>query len=507
MAPFGETEVEFRGELGEEPSRIDSPIETGGADRVPEERGSVSPAELVNFSPGGGKANGDLVGGEFSVDSPLNPSGSPSIVVASAKGYGLKKWRRIRRDTSKDVTGNADHSSKSSTAASAPRLQHEVIGFLRDRSRARNIGGKGPGHDIQKRGQWAKRGKTDAGKKIREDQVKNETENFYSSIESDVMSSNTAFLLMDSMASNGQQSEKSVNYDAVQSDDAQPSEEVRSRFYKDNGGVGALLREDLETNQSGEKNYNKSENIHPGSDLDPFSESIVSLQATKEALENEIRTFGEIGKVMIFDDANGQYEETEGISSPTVEANFVDLNRKIEQLECKLGEALTSVKAKESKVLELKAILSRTGWPNKDIDSTNISFLQEKCKEMETELENLLVKKIEAEIEYLVLTITAQSWKVLAEDHIASLEQQRPLSEDKPKATHKVKYAENEAVMFREVTEQLEEDLSETKDVLRLQGRVFKYSVCCFVQMVILCIAFELFLVHLLPSSSGVTPT
>ncbi|THU54470.1 hypothetical protein C4D60_Mb10t25410 [Musa balbisiana] len=283
MAPFGETEVEFRGDLAEEPSRIDSPIETGGADRVPEERGSVSPAEAVNFSPGGGKANGDLVGGEFSVDSPLNPSRSPSSVAASAKGYGLKKWRRIRRDTSKDVTGNADHSSKSSTAASAPRLQHELIGFLRDRSRARNIGGKGPGHDIQKRGQWAKRGKTDAGKKIREDQVKNETENFYSSIESDLMSSNIAFLLMDCIASNGKQSEKSVNYDG---DEAQPSEEVRSCFYEDNGGVGALLREDLETNQSGETNYNKSENIHPGSDLDPFLESIVSLQATKEALEN-----------------------------------------------------------------------------------------------------------------------------------------------------------------------------------------------------------------------------
>ncbi|CAL9176988.1 unnamed protein product [Musa hybrid cultivar] len=504
MAPFGETEVELRGDLAEEPSRLDSPIGTGGADRVPEERGSVSPAEAVNFSPGGGKANGDLVGGEFSVDSPLNPSGSPSSVAASAKGYGLKKWRRIRRDTSKDVTGNADRSSKSSTAASAPSLQHEVIGFLRDRSRARNIGGKGPGHDVQKRGQWAKRGKTDAGKKIREDQVKNETENFYSSIESDLMSSNTAFLHMDSMASNGKQSEKSVNYDGG---DAQPSEEVRSCFYEDNGGVGALLREDLETNQSGEKNYNKFENIHPGSDLDPFLESIVSLQATKEALENEIRNFGEIGKVVIFDDANCQYEETEGISSPAVEANFVDLNQKIEQLECKLGEALTSVKTKESKVLELKAILSRTGWPNKDIDSTNISSLQEKCKEMEIELENLLVKKIEVEIEYLVLTITTQSWKVVAEDHIASLEQQRTLSGDKPKATHKVKYAENETVIFRGVTEELEKDLSETKEVLRLQGRVFKYSVCCFVQMVILCIAFELFLLHLLPSSSGVTPT
>ncbi|RRT71294.1 hypothetical protein B296_00012505 [Ensete ventricosum] len=129
MAAFGETEVEFGGELGEEPCRIDSPIETGGADRVPEVRGSVSPSEAVNFSPGGGKTNGDLVGGEFFVESPLNPSGSPSSVAASAKGYGLKKWRRIWRDTSEDVTGNADHSSESWAAASAPRLQHEVLVF------------------------------------------------------------------------------------------------------------------------------------------------------------------------------------------------------------------------------------------------------------------------------------------------------------------------------------------------------------------------------------------
>ncbi|URD93031.1 hypothetical protein MUK42_00438 [Musa troglodytarum] len=584
MASLGEIKAELNGEIGHgEPPRFVSPIEMGGGDPAREERGCVSPAEVIS-SPGAVKANEDPL-----ARSPSNPVGSPSgeaTQVAASKpaplrGYGLKRRRRIRRDTSKDVISNVDsaqilarrlshaepskarndnkhmsdgegegggsaaslasmniggtpflvapasldpelgflvtdagfsigidsensddHSSKSSTAASAPRLPYEAIGFGRDRSKPRIGGGKGSGHAVQQRGQRAKGGRIDTGKKFRENRVKNEMENSYSSIESDLMSSNMAFVRLDSMGSNGKQSEKSINFDGEQSDDAQLSGEVGSGFYIENGRVGDPSREDLYAQLSGEENNAKSENSQPGTDLDPFLESIVALQSIKEALENEIQNIGGIAKDTIFDDSDNQYEETEGISSPSVEATSVELNQKMGHLEGKLAEALTNVNAKESKILELEVILKK-----KERECTNLSFLQEKCKVMEVELANLLEKKIEAEIGYLVMTRTTQSWRVVAEDHISLLEEQRPPSGDPSKMMLTVNSAEHKPTVFRGRAEELEKDTSVTQEVLRLHGRVFKYSLCLSIQTVILCIAFVLFMMQLLPTYDGVAPT
>ncbi|THU71450.1 hypothetical protein C4D60_Mb04t01570 [Musa balbisiana] len=589
MAPLSEIKAEFGGELGgEEPSGIDSPIGIGGADQIREERGNVSPGEAVVSSPGAVKVNRDPVGGEFLAESPSNSIGSPSSaaaeVVASklapSKGFGLKKWRRIRRDSNKDITGSADtaqilkrrlslaepskahednkhksdgedevegegsvassvsmniggtpfvvapttldpelgllvtatgfnigiesessddHGSKSSTAASALRLRHETVGFGRDRSRARNVIGRVPGHVVQQRGQRAKGVRADV-KKITENQVKIEMENSYS----DLQSSNVAVFCTNSMASNGKQSEKSVNYCGEQSDDAQPSVEVRSGFFKENGGIGDVLRDDLDGEYSGGENRSKSQ---PLSDLDPFLESIDSLQAIKEALENEIQNFREIGKDVLPDDYGGQYEETEGSSSPAVEVNLVEQNEKIEHLECKLGEALSVVKAKETKILELEAVLNGTERPNKESDSTNLLFFQEKCRDMEMELENLLEKKIEVEIKYTILSRTTQIWRVLEEDHIALLEEQKSLSGGQLKMMCEVENAENKTVMSRGGAEELEKDLFAAEEVLKLQRIAYKYSLCSCVQIILLCIAFGLFLMQLFPSSSGVAPT
>ncbi|CAL9046754.1 WPP domain-interacting protein 1-like [Musa acuminata AAA Group] len=584
MASLGEIKVELNGEMGhEEPPRFVSPIEIGGGDPAREEKGCVSPAEDIS-SPGAVKANEDPLARSHS-----NPVGSRSgeatQVVPSKpaplRGYGLKRRRRIRRDTNKDVISNVDsaqilgrrlshaepskarddnkhmsdgegegkgsaaslasmniggtpflvaptsldpeldflvtasgfsigidsensddHSSKSSTAASAPRLPYEAIGFGRDRSNTRIGGGKGSGHAVQQRGQRAKGGRINTGKKFRENRVKNEMENSYSSIESDLMSSNMAFVRVDSMGSYGKQSEKSINFDGEQSDDARLSGEVRSGFYIENGKVGDSSREDLYAHLSGEENNTKSENSQPGTDLDSFLESIVSLQSIKEALENEIQNIGGIAKDTISDDSDNQYEETEGTSSPSVEAKSAELNQKIGHLEGKLVEAVTNVNAKESKILELEAILKK-----KERECTNLSFLQEKCKVMEVELSNLLEKIIEAEIGYLVMTRTTQSWSVLAEDHISLLEEQRSPSGDPSKMMLMVNSAENKPMMLRRGAEELDKDISVTQEVLRLHGRVLKYSLCLSIETVILCIVFVLFIMQLLPSYNGVTPT
>ncbi|RWW89162.1 hypothetical protein BHE74_00001863 [Ensete ventricosum] len=210
---------------------------------------------------------------------------------------------------------------------------------------------------------------------------------------------------------------------------------------------------------------------------------------------------------MLSDDYGGQYEETEGSSSPAVEVNLVEQNEKIEHLECKLGEALAAVKAKETKILELEAVLHRTERPNKESDSTNLLFFQEKCRDMEMELENLLEKKIEVEIKYTILARSCQIWRVVEEDGIALLEEQKSLSGDQMKMMCEVENAENKTIMLRERAEEVEKDLLAAEEVLKLQSIAYKYSLCFCVQMILLCIAVGLFLLQLLPSSSGVAPT
>lgn len=200
----------------------------------------------------------------------------------------------------------------------------------------------------------------------------------------------------------------------------------------------------------------------------------------------------------------------EGSSSPSPEADSIQLNQRIEQLQYKLEEALAAVRSRESKVLELEAILNRTELPRKEIENTDPPLLKEKCKEMEFELESLLEKKIETEIEYLIMTRATQSWKVMAEDHIALLEDQKSLAGDQMQLTHKLRDTEVKVTMLTGQMGELEAYCAElvgAEEVLRLQNEVLKSSLCCFVQLVMLFIVFWWFLMQLVPPSNGVVPT
>ncbi|XP_008805520.2 WPP domain-interacting protein 1-like [Phoenix dactylifera] len=597
MAPSVGNKVEVNGDIGpEEHIKNHSPVETGGADGVREEIGSVSSSEAILLSPAEAKVNGDGVGVGHTAGSLSRTIVSPPIaaseMVASkptpTKGYGLKKWRRIRRDLNKDGTTGADsaqilkrrlplvetqkardehkqksdgedegegsvasmesrnargsplavaggtldpelgllvaaggfsigmdsensedRSSKSSTAASAPRLRHEAVGFGRERGKVKNFGGRGSGNVVQQRGQRGRGGGLDNIKKFRGDQVRIEKENSHSSAESDLRSSNAAFVQRGSMVSNGKQSEKSVNYDGENSDEAQPSEEVRSAYHKENGVIEDLSKEDLDAELLADENVEKSESHQSHPNLDPFVESLVLLEAAQQALESEIEKFGEIEEPGL-DDFDDDYEEVEGSSSPSPEADSIQLNQRIEQLQYKLEDALAAVRSRESKVLELEAILNRTELPRKEIENPDPPLLKEKCKEMEFELESLLEKKIETEIEYLIMTRATQSWKVMAEDHIALLEDQKSLAGDQMQLMHKLRDTEVKVTMLTGQMGELEAYCAElvgAEEVLRLQNEVLKSSLCCFVQLVMLVIVFWWFLMQLLPPSNGVVPT
>ncbi|KAG1327355.1 WPP domain-interacting protein 1 [Cocos nucifera] len=543
MAPLSANKVEVNGDMGpEEHIKNHSPVETGGADGVREEIGSVSLPEAILLSPAEAKVNGDGIGVGNTAGSLLrtivsHPVAAPEVVASKptpTKGYGLKKWRRIRRDLNKDGTTGADsaqilkrrlplvetqkprdenkhksdgegegegsvasvesrnargsplavagstldpelgllvaatgfsigmdsensedRSSKSSTAASAPRLRHEAVGFGRERGRVKNFGGRGSGNVVQQRGQRGRGGGLDNIKKFRGDQVRIEKENSHSSAESDLRSSNAAFVQIGSMVSSGKQSEKSVNYDGGNSDEAQPSEEVRSAYHKENGVIEDLSKEDLDAELLADENVENSESCRSHPSLDPFVESLVLLEAAQQALENEIEKFGEIEEPDV-DDFDDNYEEVEGSSSPSPEVNSIQLNQKIEHLQYKLEEALAAVSSRESKVLELEAILDKSELPKKETENTDLPLLKEKCKVMEFELESLLEKKIEAEIEYLIMARATQSWKVLAQDHIALLEDQKSLAGDQMQIMCELRETENKAIMLKGQMEKLE---------------------------------------------------
>nr|XP_029121929.1 WPP domain-interacting protein 1 isoform X2 [Elaeis guineensis] len=608
MAPLGGIKVEINGDIGpEEHIKNHSPVDTGGAGDVREGKGSVSPAEAMVSAPMDTKVNGAGVRMENTAGLPLRSIVSPPIaapeVVASkptpTKGYGLKKWRRIRRDLNKDgATGadsaqvlkrrlsltetqkardeskqksdegsmasvesrnargaplavaggtldpelgllvaaagfsigmdsenSEDRSSKSSTAASAPRLRHEAVGFGRERGRVKNSGGRGSGNVLQQRGQQGRGGGLDISKKFRGDQ-------------------------RGSVVNNAKQSDKSINDDGYHSDEAQPSEEVRSPYHKENGGIEDLSKVDLDAELLTEEKVEKSKSHWRHPNLDPFVESLILLEAAQQALESgennsqsyqplsseccfelgtmhlgflgkphllyicdaqtEIENIGEIGKEPGVDDFDDNNEEAEGSSSPSPAADSGQLNRKMEHLQYKLEEALAIVKARESKVLELEAILNTTELAGKEIGNTDLPLLQEKCKEMEVDLDRLLEKKMQAEIEYLIMTRTTQSWKLQAEDHIALLEDQKSLAGDQTQIMLNWRDTENKVIMLKGKMEELEaycKELVGTGEVLRLQNKVFKSSLCCFIQLVMLSIAFGLFLMQLFAPSHGVVPT
>lgn len=188
---------------------------------------------------------------------------------------------------------------------------------------------------------------------------------------------------------------------------------------------------------------------------------------------------------------------------------MLELNHKRELLQCQLEEALATVKAKESKVLELEDIMKRKQSPRKEASSTYVP-IQDEVTDLEIELERLLEKKFQAEVELLIILKTTHNWKIMAEGQISLLEEQKSLSRDQTKVMLKLSDTENRLTRLKDKADELEarcKELLETENVLKLQNKVCKISVCCFIQLLLLCFAFGLFLVQLMPPADECVPT
>ncbi|KAK4420607.1 WPP domain-interacting protein 1 [Sesamum alatum] len=472
----------------------------------------------------------------------------PSPSPTTRKGFGLKKWRRIRRDASKggessvdtgkmamqelsnsaahpskrpqvyaerqqktedsvssvtpmvggldifallgdsglalgpsvdagtDSENSEDRSSKSSTAASIPKIKYEipmVMGFPHDKSRMRSLNVKNFTHSVQRSQQG--KGRIDAIKKARGERVKLEKENSHSSVESDSRSSSFVFMQGKYATSNGIRSESPVHYDGengdeVQGSDRQVSDGLRSGYTRDDeGGYEDTSPAHAVANSSWEVKKEKSDNHGSASDQDPLVESISALQAAQDALEKEVLKFKEI------------------ISDASGDDAVLDTHPGSKDVEFPSGEGVQSFPH---------------GVQSEVVETAN--------RDVETELEYLFMQKIEAEVEHLAISTMVQNLKLAAVDQITILKEQKALASEQSQILNKLGDTGNKAATHKKESEKLAdfcEDVASDDETLRLRKKVRKYTSYFLVQLLTLLVIVGVFLLQLSPNYVEVVPT
>ncbi|XP_071730292.1 WPP domain-interacting protein 2-like [Rutidosis leptorrhynchoides] len=330
----------------------------------------------------------------------------------------LKKWRRIPRELVKkdsningDVNNNgnstvatredSDQSSRSSTAASIPRIRNEING-LNGRNQVVIVS------DYDQR----RNGRFEPGKKARGFQIEKEN-----SVESDSRSTNFLFVQgINTVASKS--GGGFVSYDEDYSDDA-------------NYG-------DIHYNEEGEerieflKGDDESEDIASEKHEDVLVESIKGLDLAQKEFEKEVQKWRDVGK----DDS------------------FI--------LDSSINDML---EIKDAKILEL--------------ESTLISG--------DTELEDLLKKIIQAEVEYVVITTTTKTLTA------------GPLSEIKHNLQQKNVSSQDTLGPKKQVAK-----LEAREDVKNLQKRLCKFVTRFMIQLILLLVILYL---KFVPRNVEVVPT
>ncbi|GJN33655.1 hypothetical protein PR202_gb22276 [Eleusine coracana subsp. coracana] len=377
-----------------------------------------------------------------------------------------------------DSENSDDRNSKSSTAASAPRgalPRHEFSfgGFGRERERARS---RVPGSAAHSKNLRAARVRGGASVRAAASPASPvEPENSRSSVESNLRGSSTAQPREScaSITSNGVHKVLFPDDDDDEdhnSDGEAPSEEARyatGGFYKQNGSVVGKL-------------------VMGNCDSDDGTDRIFE-EASVGKFENggtrpEIQRFVEIRK------------ETDENSTTQSEEYVEELSEKLQALELKLEQATILINEKDSKILELNSLNQAR---QEACNSNQLS--------MQSDIEQLLLEKMEAEIQCFILTRASQAWT-----QVASYEMQKSLVEDHKSIETKLRHSENRAMMLEDMVDKLEaqcKELSEASEVLKLQARASRTSLFCSIQLVLVCIALGTLLMRFLPSSTEFVPT
>ncbi|CAN0922978.1 WPP domain-interacting protein 1 [Linum grandiflorum] len=184
-----------------------------------------------------------------------------------------------------------DRSSKSSTAASAPRARNDLGGYGVENQRIKSYPVKVAGTSVQRSQQG--KGHVESSKKARGERARIEKQSSQSSMESDSRSSNFVFSQgFYSATSNGKQREMSMNDDGENSVEAhgceeQDIEELQTRYdHETVDEVGDHSHDDSAVHASSQNKGEKDESNDSSTEKDPLVESLIMLQSVQEALES-----------------------------------------------------------------------------------------------------------------------------------------------------------------------------------------------------------------------------
>lgn len=420
-----------------------------------------------------------------------------------------------------DSENSEDRSSKSSTAASEPKVRHE-----KGRG-SRNTNSKNLVNSAQKVQQgkgWIESSAKPGGG----GRVKFEKENSISSLDSDSRS-NYRQGVFSTVTSNGKHSGNPHVYDGGNDGEAHTNEHFTKEDeagYGNENGEDEDLQENSAANQSWDAPEEKSENNQSTSAEDPLIESIRSLQAVQEALEEEVQKFREIDTEVVspeddsakcssasagitavdlglhksFLSSHSSADETNQAASSSLEFQISSLKQHVNLLESKLEELQGVLASKDSRIVELETALSSGKFPKEESANT-LGY-----KEVEYEIEDLFRQKVEAEVEYLAIAKVMQNLKVGADLQFTLLEEQEKLSENQAQVLNKIIDAESKASVLKNKAEELEKYCGDSlviEESFLLQKRVCKVSFYLFLQFMML-ILFFWFLVSQLSQNSGV---
>ncbi|KAJ8420893.1 hypothetical protein Cgig2_016236 [Carnegiea gigantea] len=556
--------------------------------------------------------------------SPIEASSSPIQTKppgTTPKGYGLKKWRRFRREVPKDamtsldsikvlkrgpanvvdvkqpsdasasstnaivqspvgaddlgIPGSSssynlpvntifsagadtdtseDRSSKSSTAASAPKYRHDAIralGHQRDKHRAKNVGGRNLGAGGPRSQAGKAPGVADTSKKPRGEGVKIEKENSLSSMESDSRSYNSVFVRSTpSVIGDQSQCGRPINHDhdhahahdhdVEDADDEPASEEQSAEELRADCGKNISVSQE----SSSDANQGKSENHQLPKNCDPLVNSILMLQSAHAALEKvfprysdkgqafenafekflKLQQFGEIGRgihSLCEDLGENTDSPAYSVSRPEVcmdntsdgwgsESNHEYFNKNVQTLGRQLGETEGRLKEKELKVAELEATIKTMESPLEDVERA-IQQQQKRCEEMEAELESLFKQKVEAEVEFVAMTRSTKELSSLVENHFKLLKEQKSLARELAQSSRTVAEVENKAAVLQDRLREVDtlyKESTGSEEIVKMQKRLLKFTKCLFIQLILLLLVFGVFFSQLsVPKSAMVVPT
>lgn len=200
-----------------------------------------------------------------------------------------------------------------------------------------------------------------------------------------------------------------------------------------------------------------------------------------------------------------QYDETRQTLPSSFECEIVNLKRNVTELESKLAESRSMLEFEEAEVIELEAS-QNSDAPRLAKNRKIIELEQKNSRELKSELESLFKQKIEAEVEFLVLSRSSRGLKIAAPDKMTFVEEQKTLATERAEM---VKFSENianRASMTKRQLANLEIEV-ETGEHVKLEKTIWKYASLFFIQLVLLFVALCFYVLQLLPEYTEDVPT